>query len=45
MTITPNGRTAYIIAHNRVVPIRVATHTPGKPINAGLGPAAIVFGS
>jgi hypothetical protein len=32
MAITPDGKTLYAAAINKVVPISTATNTPGKPI-------------
>ena len=32
IAITPDGKTVYAAAHNKVVPISTATNTPGKPI-------------
>jgi DNA-binding beta-propeller fold protein YncE len=33
IAITPNGKTLYAAALNKVVPISTATNTPGKPIS------------
>ncbi len=43
IAITPDGKTLYAAAQNKVVPISTATNTPGKPIRLRYGlPSGIV---
>jgi len=42
--ITPDGKTLYAVAWNKVVPISTAANTPGKPIPVRYGqPDGIVI--
>jgi hyaluronoglucosaminidase len=46
IAITPNGRTAWVIAgDNSVIPISTATDKAGKPVKVGAGPDAIAISS
>jgi DNA-binding beta-propeller fold protein YncE len=39
IAITPDGKTVYAAAGNKVVPISTATNRPGKPIRLPYGEA------
>jgi DNA-binding beta-propeller fold protein YncE len=41
ITITPDGKTAYVTTGSTVTPINTATNTPGKPIHIGAGQIVI----
>jgi DNA-binding beta-propeller fold protein YncE len=44
IAITPNGKTAYVVAGDALTPIDVATGKPGNAIKVGKNAVAIAIG-